>query len=300
MKVNLILFILFLICSCSNQNELPEHLDYEYVQTIDLVKFVDKAAEKLHNEGINYFKNSEYDNIKNGKEKFIFIYDLNGKCCFHPILPDIIGKNIIDFQDINGKKVIKLITEIASKPVNPEGWVHYLWTESGELYPLWKSSFIKRVVTKDSSVFAIGAGIYNMTLEKKFVKILVDSAANLINQIGDSSLTYFRDKSSIFSLYDNFLYAVDFEGNTIIDPSFPKLSGRNIMHFKDFTGKLIIKNMIDKLKIQDSSWMMYMWPKPKETSPSKKIAYIRKVNLNGKPALLGADIFVAKPIWMKH
>lgn len=300
MKIIFIFLVLLTISSCYQQHELPEYFDYEYNQTLDLIKFVEKAADKLQKYGINSFENSEYDNIKIRKDKFVFIYDLNGKCYFHPVLPELESKNIIDFQDINGKKVIKLITEIAANPSKPNGWVHYLWTESGELYPLWKSSYIKGVKAKDGKIYAIGAGIYNMALEKKFVKQLIDSATSLINHIGDSSLAYFRDKSNVFSLYDHYLYAIDFDGNTIIDPAFPKISGRNILNFRDFTGKFIIREMIQKLRTQDSSWMMYMWPKPKETFPSKKIAYIRKVKLLGKPALIGVDIFVAKPIWMKH
>jgi len=300
MKFIKVFFLVILFCSCTQDEKIPNFLEYDYVQTIQLIEFVENASIKLQNEGVESFFNSKYDKIDNKKSNFIFIYDLNGKCIFHPVLDNLENQDLIEFKDINGKPVIKMIVDIASKGKNQTGWVHYLWTETGELHPLWKSSYIKGVKCKDGNFYAIGSGIYNMTIEKVFIKQMIDSAASLINVMGDSSIAFIKDRSNYFSIYDNYVYAVDFEGKTIIDPSFPNGAGRNILNFKDFTGKFIIKEMIKKLQNQDSAWVMYMWPKPKDKKPSKKLAYIRKVYLNGKPAIIGADLFVAKPIWMKN
>jgi len=44
---------------------------------------------------------------------------------------------------------------------------------------------------------------------------------------------------------------------------------------------------------------MYMWPKPGEVTPSKKVAYIRKVRIGDKNYIVGSALFLADPIWLK-
>lgn len=64
------------------------------------------------------------------------------------------------------------------------------------------------------------------------------------------------------------------------------------MKMKDTNGKLIIQAFIDLLKMQDSGWVDYMWPKPASDKPAKKISYIRKAKMpTGETVFVGAGMY---------
>ena len=56
-------------------------------------------------------------------------------------------------------------------------------------------------------------------------------------------------------------------------------------------GKLLQRAMVELLKKQEAGWVDYMWPKPGQTQPSLKWSYIRRVNLDGVPGLVGAGFY---------
>ena len=69
--------------------------------------------------------------------------------------------------------------------------------------------------------------------------------------------------------------------------------------FRDATGKPVIEEMLLKLKKTDSAWIEFLWPRPGEMLPSRKLMYMRKVNIDGKTLLVGSDFYLATPIWMR-
>lgn len=56
---------------------------------------------------------------------YVFIYDFNGTSLYYPVSKDYIGKNLYEFKDPSGKKVIQELIEI-SKNKNG-GFVQYIW-----------------------------------------------------------------------------------------------------------------------------------------------------------------------------
>ena len=57
--------------------------------------------------------------------------------------------------------------------------------------------------------------------------------------------------------------------------------------------------MIEDLKTDDSAWVLYMWPKPNQTKPSKKVTYVRKVKMGEQSVIVGSSLYLATPIWMR-
>ena len=41
-----------------------------------------------------------------------------------------------------------------------------------------------------------------------------------------------------------------------------------------------------------------MWFKPGEATPSKKLMYLRRVEVGGETYLVGSDLFLSRPIWL--
>jgi len=89
------------------------------------------------------------------------------------------------------------------------------------------------------------------------------------------------------------------KGETLVDPAFPTLSGRDLLNFKDAVGFQPIKALLAKLQAADKALVQFLWPKPGNVVPSRKLVYARKVNVNGETMIVGSDFFIATPIWMK-
>jgi len=88
---------------------------------------------------------AEYNNQK-GKfvdgSLYIFAYDMKGVNLASPN-PKIIGKNMIDVKDMNGKPTVKSYLEVAQ--TKGSGWVDFVWPHpvTGALQP--KSAYIEKV-----------------------------------------------------------------------------------------------------------------------------------------------------------
>jgi len=297
------LFILsFIIVGCKEKGqEDPPSLTviYQYDETKDLVTFVNEAALLFSEKGKQAFpefarKGSRWFN----EDLYVFLYDLSGICHFHPITPELVGQNMMPLKDLNGKPVIRFITEIASDTGHPQGWVHYLWSATQEIKPLWKSSYIVRVEDPDGNAYAIGSGIYNKKIEKAFISDLVDTACALIEREGEATFTRFSDKADRFYFYDNYIFVMRDDGTAIVDPSFPGLDGRNLLEITDAVGKPIVREMLDRLQCQDSACIMYIAKKTNESKPSKVLTYVRKIKRDGKTYIVGSSLFLEKPVWM--
>jgi len=89
---------------------------------------VKKALGLIKAEGKeNAFK--EFENPKGkfiDRDLYITVYDLNGKCLSHGVNPKMIGKDLIDLKDSDGKAFIKERMEIAK--TKGKGWQDYKFT----------------------------------------------------------------------------------------------------------------------------------------------------------------------------
>ncbi|MEI6456106.1 MAG: cache domain-containing protein [bacterium] len=284
--------------SCTDQRKSLE--PYQFDETKKLVAFVEDAADLVRTEGIAAFSDFA---LKNSRwltgNRYLFAYDLNGTCIFHPVTPELIGRNIIEMKDLNGKPVIQEIVAIASNTSHPYGWVHYLWMEPGEIYPEYKSSYVMRVTDPTGHVFVIGSGNYKQKAEKIFISDMVDSACVQLQKTGLDMIPQFLDKSGKYYFCDSYIFILDENGTALVDPSFPSLSGRKLVNMKDAIGKPIVIEMIEKLKTNETAWLSYMSRSPDENKPVKKLAYIRKIYISNKGYIVGSSIRLEKPVWLK-
>ena len=92
---------------------------------------------------------------------YIFVYTFDGINVADPILKQNKGKNLIDFTDPNGKKVIKELIEVSKKPDG--GYVRYVWNKPivNKLAP--KISYAKAY---HPFRWMVGSGVYLDEIEK--------------------------------------------------------------------------------------------------------------------------------------
>ncbi|NQV17314.1 MAG: cache domain-containing protein [Armatimonadetes bacterium] len=295
-KILCLLFLTFFF-SLQGSSQILES-QYQFQETIDLIEFVETAAAYFSQKGAGAFidfgdKDSKW--IK-GK-RYLFLYDLKGNCIFHPYEKEFVGTNILDLQDMNGKPVIRNIIDVASNPSKPYGWIHYLWAERGEIFPYWKSAYVMKVNDQEGNSFIIGSGTYQIHLEKKFMLDTIDAAANLIKKEGEAAYSKLVDKSTMFYFSDVYIFVISMEGKAIVDPVFPGIKGRDLIDFKDGVGKYVVREMIDKLQIEDKAFIVYLWPQPGQSTLSKKMLYVRKVKVGNDHVIVGSGLFIVEPIW---
>jgi len=87
------------------------------------------------------------------RDLYPFIYNLSGTCVAHGARPALIGKNLIDLKDQDGKYLIREMVAIAKGPGN--GWVDYKWPNPLNNKIEDKSSYIERMGN-----YFVGVGIY--------------------------------------------------------------------------------------------------------------------------------------------
>ncbi len=83
-----------------------------------------------------------------------FIYDLKGVCVAHGARPALIGKNLIDLKDQDGKYLIREIIAIAEGPGS--GWVDYKWPNPISNKIEDKSSYVEKL----GDNYFVGVGVY--------------------------------------------------------------------------------------------------------------------------------------------
>jgi signal transduction histidine kinase len=276
---------------------------YQYHATKKLIATVQAAAKLFHQKGSRAFAEfRKKDSRWLHKYSYLFIYNLKGTNVFHGMEPSLEGKNIVDFKDIDGRPVIKEMIAIAADKKRGDGWVHYHWAGPDHFFPTWKSSYVMRVTDPAGKAYFIGAGIYSMKTEKIFIVDVVDRLVALIESKGvNYALEKLSSEASPYSFKNNYPFIIDGQGRAIFDPAFPNLKTRvhrNLYNFTDAVGKKTIQILMNKIKIQSSAWVMYMWPKPDQTEPARKLIYAKRVMVDGKLLIVGSELFVETPIWM--
>lgn len=100
---------------------------------------------------------SEFGNPGNAqfhdRDLYIFVYDLNGNNLAHGNNAKMVGKNLLEMKDADGKLIIKSFIDIAN--TKGKGWVDYKWPNPVTKAVEQKSSYIEK-----ADGLIVGCGIY--------------------------------------------------------------------------------------------------------------------------------------------
>jgi len=100
---------------------------------------------------------ADFDNPKGGfvdRDLYVVVYDLKGKVLAHGANAKMIGKDMIDLRDVDGKYFVKERVEMMAKP-DAKGWQDYKFMNptTSAIEP--KSMYLQRFED-----LIIGCGIY--------------------------------------------------------------------------------------------------------------------------------------------
>ena len=87
------------------------------------------------------------------RDLYPFIYDLSGRCVAHGARPALIGKNLLELKDQDGKYLIREMVAIARG--SGSGWVNYKWPNPLTNKIEDKSSYVEKM-----GDYFVGVGVY--------------------------------------------------------------------------------------------------------------------------------------------
>lgn len=137
------------------------------------------------------------------------------------------------------------------------------------------------------SSLALGALSENLEADRKIkTRHLVESVAGIVSHFqGLSSrgeLTTIEAQEQAKDIIRNLRYEKkeyfwvgDLEGRTIMNPFNPDLEGKKVNDLTDANGHQFVKSFTEQARNGGSGFVSYVWPKPGESKPTRKIAYVK-------------------------
>ena len=248
----------------------------------ELIAFVNEARDFVLEEGkdkaLEVFNDPKGEFVRG--EHYIIAYDFNGTCLAHPYEPEMIGKNVLNVTDSNGVALKRNMREVARRG---GGFTYYIWpnpahSNAEEL----KLTYVLKV---DEGLW-LGAGVYLPGQAPIFSKearedlvAFVERARDFaLNNTKDVALKAFNDRDGEFVSGNRYLYADDFEGNTLVLPYQPELLGTNRFELQDPNGVYLVREFLDAAGI-GGGFVYYIYPDPAENMTTKiKLSYVTKVD----------------------
>ena len=128
--------------------------------------------------------------------------------------------------------------------------------------------------------------------KKSAIEVLVNEAAELIQTKGQAGIDMIKDKDGKFNTQDTYVFVTSAEtGADLVNPAFEEVEGLPAEDYTDLDTQEAQMTIVNAVKYKDTAWVEYLWPKPQETKPVKKIAYLKKIIVNGKARIVGAGFY---------
>jgi two-component system, NarL family, sensor kinase len=143
----------------ARQHELAER-EYMQARRTELKNYVTLASSTLQplversgpgdrEEALRLMSSLAY-----GEDGYFFVYDLSGTVLMHSRQPDLVGKNLWELRDANGRPTIQ---ELIQQAKNGGGYVDYLWRKPSTTKMTPKLGY---VVSLPQWQWMIGTGLY--------------------------------------------------------------------------------------------------------------------------------------------
>lgn len=256
-----------------------------------LMQLVREAAAVFEKEGEAAFPEFRQKGSKwFGDDTYFLVTSMDGVRILHAADPSLEGKSIANMKDIMGRPYGQMFVDTAAGP-SGEGWVHYMYPKPGDIFPAWKSTFVKRVTFPSGKQYLIGCGVYDMQMNRAFIEDVVNQAAELIAARGEAAFPVIRDKSGPFVFMDTYVFVITSGGTEVVNAAFRTLEGKNVLDLKDRSGNFIAREEINAATQHGSAWLSSDWYKPGQNTPAQKQSYVVEVRSGSQSYIVGSGYY---------
>jgi len=118
-----------------------------------------------------------------------------------------------------------------------------------------------------------------------------EAAQMVLDKGVEAATAELNKKDGKFVWKDTYVFMMGFDGKMLAHPMSPALVGQDVLGKTDKSekGKPIFKEFVALAKDKGEGWVDYLWPKPGQEAPAKKVTFIYRVP--GKDLLMGAGIY---------
>jgi signal transduction histidine kinase len=226
-----------------------------------------------------------------GDETYFFVWTMEGIRAFDGPEPEEQGADLSDCKDILGRPIGRTILQAGKSP-SGEGWVHYMYPIPPDIFPTWKSTFVKRVTFPSGKQHMIGCGVYSMQMDKVFIEDVVNRASALIAEHGKEAFPQLRDKMGPFVFMDTYVFVMTTDGIELVNPAQPSFEGKNLIDLRDLKGKAVVKDEIAAAMKDGSAWLECYWYKPGSNAQALRRTYVKKVQSSDGTFIVGSGFYL--------
>lgn len=242
---------------------------------IDLVKRGYQYM-KINGKGraVDTFSDKKSNEFRYG-DLYLVVFDSKGRVVANGNNPDLIGQNLYNAQDDDGRYYVR---EILKKAAEGNTWINI---KSKNAY---MAAYYEKI---DLGVdqFFIGSGLYPVSKNETMILSVKSAAAFL--KINDPKVAFneFVTKDSKFIRGDLSIYAFDTSGICYAYGDDHNLIWRNLIAVTDDEGKPFIRNMIETA-VQGAAVIRNFINK------ATKISYVEPVEKDGKVYIIGSSFYL--------
>jgi signal transduction histidine kinase len=136
---------------------------------------------------------------------------------------------------------------------------------------------------------AAGAG-ETATKEECVVKCH-EAASYIQNHDLEKAIQVLGDPNGPFVWKDSYVFLMNLDGKMLAHPFKPELTKKeHCLLITDPTGKALFVHFVNLARKSGEGWVDYMWPRPGENTPRKKLTYVYRVP--------DTDMFVAAGVYV--
>ncbi|MBF0225654.1 MAG: cache domain-containing protein [Desulfobacterales bacterium] len=139
-------------------------------------------------------------------------------------------------------------------------------------------------------LFVVSSPIYaEESGNPKEVLAKVKDAVEFLSKAGESGFAEFNTDKGKWSWKDTYVFIMKCDEVALYGHPNPNLRHKDLSKLKDKNGNYFFIQLCDAAKNSKGGWIEYLWPKPGETTPSRKISYV--IQVPGTPYQAGAGVY---------
>jgi len=218
---------------------------------------------------------------------YLWMYDLQGNMMANGGHYALVGQNVWDWKDEDGRYVNRnMINEAAEKG---QIWFDYKERNSD------KRAYIERVIDPvTKKTYVIGGGYYIDQGNDQLLSFVAKAINYLKANGADEAFQAFSRRTGDFYHANLSVFVYDLEGKVLADGENPDFIGQNMSKLQDSEGKLVVKQILEEAKKHGEGYISFV------DKHSYKVIYIKLVDVPDGKFIIGAGYWpLSKPYDVK-